>query len=81
MHCIPWISLRSCKFTKCWVAAAPGRSARDKGAFVPSAVCRILVLMSLQLFSPAVYSYLDQLSKGWNEQYYPSLRLCVASEQ
>ena len=81
MHCIPWIILRFCKFPKHGVVAAPGSSARDKGAFVLSAVCRILVLMTLQLFRPAAYSYLDELSKVWNKQDCPSQGLCVASEQ
>lgn len=43
-------------------------------------MCRILVLMSLQLFKLAAYRYLDQLSKGWNEQGCPCQRLCVARE-
>lgn len=69
------------KFPKRWVVADPGSSARDKGAFVLSAVCKILVLISLQLYGTAAYSHLDQLSKGLNEQDCPSQRPCVVREQ
>lgn len=69
------------KFPKCWVLADPVSSARDKGAFVLGAVCKIFVLISLQLFRTASYSYLDYLSRVLNEQDCPSQKPCVVKEQ